>query len=214
MIELYDERSKVKKEDGILMWCKLVGTDQATDTYLDFIEEIALENPDEFDVLVDYFEGLKETNLEEISNKLLISEVLVNLKYEPVTDFFFRIVTDPRSDSRSDGPHRTWTTRSNKIWAAVNLVSMNDDRGLRYLEEVTASVDGVSLRSVVYGLYDHDEPHRSTTMGLKLLLKLADQYEKVENIIDRPAVEKQLEKFLEPNPFKRLWKKLAEKLDF
>ena len=203
MIELYDERSKVKKENGILMWCKLVGTDQATDTYLDFIEEIALENPDEFDVLVNYFEGLKESTVENIEDKLLLSEVLLNLKYEPVTDFFFRVVIDPRKEMCNEV--------NNKVWAAANLLTMNDERGIKYLGNIASSIDGVSLMWLVNSLYDRSEPHRSSAMGLKLLLKLANQYEKVENMINRPAVEKQLEKFLEPNPFKRLWKKITEK---
>jgi len=203
------ERKTVNKNSEVAALHKFIMQDddqQATSVLLDGIEEAAIENPEEFEALVEIVEGMKENELCDIWNKLLFATILVNLRYEPIKDFLLRVISDARKEIRED--------LDLTLWAATKLIAMSDERGLSFFEENFSKVEKNMVARTISTLYDCSEPHRSSAVGLKLLLKLADQYEKVENIIDRPAVEKQLEKFLEPNPFKRLWKKLAEKLDF
>lgn len=176
-------KNKILKE-----WNFGYGDPELFSSSLESIEQIAKEDPKELQNLINLFESMPENTANEISDKLDLSDILVNLGYAQIKDFFIKIINHPLEEPSGQEYSYEWTNRDNKIWAAGNLIKLNDTRGENFLKLFIQQASKSEKKWIIEVLTD-----ANNKMSLQLLLDLADQHEDINKDIDRPAVEKMLE---------------------
>ena len=94
--------------------------------------------PEELETVVKFFNSMPENNILEIASKLIVAHDLVLLKYKPVTTFLIKIACIPceKIEEEKDWQEDVWTNLENKLFAAINLIELEDVRGKNILLKI------------------------------------------------------------------------------
>ena len=134
--ELFSKVFSKKKENRILK--------EYEDTFKDphglfdalaNMKTLAKEDPKEFQNLVNLFNSLKENTISEILEKMFYSDVLTELKQQSAKEFLTKIIKRPLNKFPPKESANELSPTKLKIWAACNLVSLDNSVGKEFLEE-------------------------------------------------------------------------------
>jgi hypothetical protein len=143
-----------------------------TDECLKEIKKIAEKDPIEFKNLIELF-----NKLEDEFEKLFLSDVLIDLGYDKVKDFLIKVT--------KEGEDLT-----DKIWAAGNLLKLEDVFAVTVLKDLVNKVDENDL----YWLLEVIGRANNLT-SIKLALELANKYKKLNKLIDKKYFEEKLAQY-------------------
>lgn len=154
---------------------------------LEEIKFMAEKYEEEFKNLIDLFDHEKDVHL-----KLLFSDILVDLNYLPVKKLFIDLINDEENRLQTCKYGEGWSHLRNKIWAAGNLLRLNDNSGAVFLESIIPSATEDQLGWIASELYSPGDPEVWSKLGLETLLAFADKYEAIAKRINRKEVEERL----------------------
>jgi len=179
----------VRKNEMLEVYKELFCDTKAWDIGMESMFALAKEDPVEFRNLINLFDSTKEGSIDEISHKLGLSDILVALHYEPVKEFFIKIIekTNVIEDSEID-----WSNFRNQVWAAENLIKMNDELGLEFIQENMENMSENQVRSFVFELAEPELFEGPTKLGAKALLILAEKDKRVNYWIDCLKIKEKL----------------------
>ena len=160
---------------------------------LESIENMAKEDPRDFQDLVDLVDSLPDDDEGNTFMKLLLVQILVDLQYQPIKEFLIKVINLPL-DAPIVGEGRSRVTnRSNQINAASMLVALEDKRGKQFLEEFMQIAVAEEKKLIVMELKEI-----LNVMAFRLLLQFADEDESIPSQINREQIEYNLRLLSEP----------------
>ena len=162
------------------------------------IELIAGEDKQEFQNLIEIFDN--ETDL---FLKMILSDVLVNLRYDKIKDFFVDVLRGKAKGFWRKVVNKDWTMMCEKVHAALNLIYLEDKRGCDFIINNMNELSNSDLDFIIEELYDLTEPETSSKFSIKFLLELADTYKQVADKIKsyRKNIEKRLDEIKKTGVF-------------
>ncbi|MGP8322242.1 MAG: hypothetical protein ACT6FE_08020 [Methanosarcinaceae archaeon] len=168
----------MKKSEILSLFDVWGGDSDWNQNLLDSMEVAAKEDPKEFKVLIELFNKQDETRCPVMKN--LLAEVLRNLNYEPIKDYYLGIIANHPD-------------LSEKAFATIDLVRMDDQRGVAEFKKIILNLEDSIECEIAEELVTID-----SIMSLKLFLYLANREpELAYDYWQRDQVEKRLRKLLE-----------------
>ena len=151
---------------------------------LDNIEELVREDPQNLQDLANLVESLPEDNEHAISNKLLLAQTLVGMKYEQIKKFLVRLINmpmvQPISNPETPEEYNRKSNRSNQRYAASMLIQLEDERGKQFITKFMETAIEEEKESIVLALQSI-----VNHLAINLLFQLAAKDKYIASEIDR-----------------------------